>query len=267
MHRRMALLAVTALLLTTISTLHAQDWADLKGQFLFDGKIPDRKELHVSEGDKRAAKLPADYQVLDESLVIDEKTKGIANILIWAIPDPEKPDAKMPIHPDLAIAPGEHSIQIKNFAFVPHVSVIRSDQQLNMKNEELIGHNIKIDNSPFGGYNFSLPSKEKVAFPLLKQTRLPTPLSDSIAPYLKGWLVVRDNPYFAVTNDQGLFEMKNLPVGEWRFKAWHEKSGWITEVTIGKLKSNWPKGEFKVKLDKFDSFLGAVELSEKLFDK
>ncbi len=247
----------------------AQEWRDFKGQFTFVGKIPERKELKVSEKEKLAAGLKADHKILDESLLINEKNQGIANILIWVIADPDKPDAKMPIHPSYEKdRPTEHLIKVKNLYYSPRVSAMRSGVTLALVNDDRVGHNTQIHFTKY-------PQSGRAPFPsdipdLLKnvgEEKLPVLINCAIHPHEKAYLLVRDNPYFAVTNDQGVFEMKNLPVGEWRFKAWHEKSGYITEVTLGKLKSNWPKGEFKVKLDKFDSFLGAIELSEKLFDK
>jgi hypothetical protein len=44
---------------------------------------------------------------------------------------------------------------------------------------------------------------------------------------------VFNHPFFAVTNDQGAFEIKNLPPGNYVIEAWHEKYGPQTQnVTI-----------------------------------
>lgn len=268
--RILTTLVTVAWLATCTPTSPAQEWRDYKGQFTFVGKIPERKELKVSEKEKLAAGLPADHKIYDESLLINsyEKNRGIANILVWAIPDPDIPDAKMPIHPSYEKdQPTEHHIKIKSFAYSPRVSAMRTGVNLKIENADSVGHYSKIDSPDFEETGRSLSPKAPETFLFKKQMRFPAGISCTIHPHEKAYLLVRDNPYCAVTNEQGVFEMKNLPVGEWRFKAWHEKSGYITEVTIGNLKHNWPKGEFKVKLDKFDSFLGAVELSEKLFDK
>jgi hypothetical protein len=268
MQSRFLTLLITLLLTGISANARAQEWRDFQGQFTFVSKIPERKELKVSEKEKFAAGLPADHKFLDESLLINEKNRGIANILIWAIPDSDKPVAKMPIHPSYEKdQPTEHVIKIKDFVYAPRVSAMRTGAKLKIEGEDPVEHYSKIDSPALEESGRSIPEGHVETFNFKKQTRFPASISCTIHPHEKAYLLVRDNPYFAVTNDQGVFEMKNLPVGEWRFKAWHEKSGYITEVTIGKLKHNWPKGEFKVKLDKFDSFLGAIELSEKLFDK
>ena len=44
---------------------------------------------------------------------------------------------------------------------------------------------------------------------------------------------VFNHPFYAVTNDQGTFEIKNLPPGNYVIEAWHEKYGPQTQtVTI-----------------------------------
>lgn len=244
----------------------AQEWRDFKGQFTFVGDIPKRKEIVV---DNDRGHLPKDHRFYDESLLVNEKNRGIANILIWVIPDPDKPDAKMPIHPSYTMAPpAEHVIKVQKLILSPHVSIMRTDaKKLLIINEDPIGHNIDISSPEIPASCRSPAPNGRDTWDIKKQTKLPAQVSCFIHPHEKAYLLVRDNPYFAVTNDQGVFEMKNLPVGEWRFKAWHEKSGYITEVTLGKLKHNWPKGEFKIKIDKFDAFLGAIEVPDRLFNK
>jgi hypothetical protein len=70
-----------------------------------------------------------------------------------------------------------------------------------------------------------------------------------------------------VTNEEGAFEIKNLPVGKWRFQFWHERSGYITEVTANKKKGVLKKGQVDLEIKKEGVNLGEVTLAAKLFDK
>ena len=60
--------------------------------------------------------------------------------------------------------------------------------------------------------------------------------SASSATCTSGWArtaACSTHPFFAVTNDQGAFEIKNLPPGNYVIEAWHEKYGTQTQnVTI-----------------------------------
>ena len=42
---------------------------------------------------------------------------------------------------------------------------------------------------------------------------------------MSAWIAVFDHPYFSVTGDDGTFDIKNLPDGDYTLQAWHEKYG------------------------------------------
>ena len=43
-----------------------------------------------------------------------------------------------------------------------------------------------------------------------------------------------NGPYYAVTDDDGNFEIKMAPVGKARLVAWHEGAGWVGGDKTGK---------------------------------
>jgi hypothetical protein len=58
--------------------------------------------------------------------------------------------------------------------------------------------------------------------------RAPGPVSCSIHPWMQAWWLVLDHPYFAVTDDNGNFEIKNAPAGTQRVVVWQEAVGYVT---------------------------------------
>ena len=83
---------------------------------------------------------------------------------------------------------------------------------------------------------------------------------------MKGWIVVKDNPYFAVTDEDGKFEMKNVPAGEWKFTFWHEKSGYVDQITRDGKAEKWKKGRLEVKVDGNGVDLGELKVAAKVFE-
>lgn len=249
--------------------LLAQDWANLKGRFTFDGEPPPRTELPYTALERTRIGAPEGLKLLDESLIVDAKTKGIANVAIFAVPEWMTPKVEMPIHPSAKEgAESEHPIRIKNLAIAPHISVMRSSQQLTLTNEEPFAHNLKLDATGVGpSFNYLLASLKKVIVPKMEQTQLPSRLSGSIAPYLSGYLVVRDNPYFAVTNEKGEFEIKDLPLGNWRFQAWHEKCGYVRKLKWKDVDTTWTKGRFDIELTKNGVDMGEIKVNAEIFKK
>ena len=56
--------------------------------------------------------------------------------------------------------------------------------------------------------------------------RLPIKIECNIHPWMNGWVRVFDHPYFAVTDADGNFELKNAPAGNYRLMVWHGQGGW-----------------------------------------
>ena len=40
---------------------------------------------------------------------------------------------------------------------------------------------------------------------------------------MEAWVVVLQNPYFAITDKSGVYSIKDLPAGTYTLKLWHEK--------------------------------------------
>jgi hypothetical protein len=56
---------------------------------------------------------------------------------------------------------------------------------------------------------------------------------------------VLKNPYFAVSDKDGKFEIKNAPAGTYRLVAWQEGMGWV----VGDTKPNKMGKKITIKAD------------------
>jgi hypothetical protein len=48
--------------------------------------------------------------------------------------------------------------------------------------------------------------------------------------FMKGWILVQDHPYMAVTGEEGTFEIKDIPAGKRDFQFWQETAGYLKNV-------------------------------------
>ena len=79
-------------------------------------------------------------------------------------------------------------------------------------------------------------------------------------------MLVRDNPYFAVTDKSGKFEIKNVPAGvELEFRVWKEGINDVVDVTLNGSPTKWKKGKFKLTLDNDAEEEMNVEIDASLF--
>src|SRR6266849_4649482 len=55
------------------------------------------------------------------------------------------------------------------------------------------------------------------------------PVKCNVHPWMKGYIAVFKHPYFAITDKDGTFDLKNVPPGDYTIEAWHEKYGVLTQ--------------------------------------
>jgi hypothetical protein len=73
-----------------------------------------------------------------------------------------------------------------------------------------------------------------VVVDLEEDERAPMPVMCNIHPWMKGWIVVLDHPFAALSDENGDLTIKGLPAGEELvFRVWVEASeGSLGELTI-----------------------------------
>src|SRR5437667_2727284 len=148
---RILSLCLLALALAAASTgvAAADDWAELTGKFIYDGPAPTPKPIIIDADPAEFGKLG----LVDESLVVDKKTGGIANIAVYV----RTKDVK--VHPDL-----EKNVKKvvkfdnKGARFVPRILPIWLEKQtLCLCNSDKVPHNTNIQPIGDTGANPLLP--------------------------------------------------------------------------------------------------------------
>ena len=230
MRRSLFVMAVVTVLGTASLALGAdndKDWGTLKGRIVWAGdKLPEPPELKV---DKDQQHCLSKGKLLSEQWVVNKDNKGIRWVFVWLTPDPESGKKVLPIHPTLKdIKVKEVVIDQPCCRFEPHGLGMRQGQVLVAKNSSPITHNFKFGGHPLRnpGGNPAIPAKDQAKIDnLIADEKIPVICECSIHGWMKAYVRVFNHPYFAVTDANGNFEIKNAPAGNWRLKIWHE-TGW-----------------------------------------
>lgn len=201
-------------------------WVTIKGQVVFpaDKEIPKRSALNVTQ-DKDHCLSKGD--LLDESIVINPKNRGVKNVVVFLRPDDTNPKsefAKDQIFPDDAKRkPAEIVIDQPCCMFVNRVTAARVGDKIVVKNSAPVPHNFFWDSSNNGAHNATIPKMDKWEMPdALKKENPPIQYKCTIHGWMTGYVRIFDHPYYAVTDEDGKFEIKNAPAGKFRIVYWHE---------------------------------------------
>lgn len=245
---------------TTASKDTGEPWGHLKGRFVYDGTPPAADALQITKDQEVCGK----HDLRDESLIVSEGG-GLKNVVVFLYlgRGDEAPEA----HPSYADAASTAVVLDNlNCRFEPHVAMLQTGQTLLVKNSDPVGHNTKIDTFTNPPMNQTIPAGGMLEHSFDEAERKPMPTSCTIHPWMTAHLLIRDNPYFAVSNENGEFEIKNLPRGDWTFEVWHEKAGNIDSVSIGGQTKAWSRGRVDVSIVGGDNDLGEIKIAPAAFE-
>jgi hypothetical protein len=225
-----ALFAAALVGSTTLTSAEAADakWTTIKGQIVLakGATVPEPAALNVTADKELCLK---DGPVLSEEWVVNKKSGAVKNVFVWIEPADAKRGTPFPanlVNPKLAVPPSKPlEIDQPCCQFIPHALAAQAGQTLVIKNTAPKPHNAKWDSLENGQANPLLPPGKEFAIKNLKAEKGPIPLACSIHPWMKAWVRVYDHPYFAVTDGDGNFEIKDAPQGKFKVYIWHE-TGW-----------------------------------------
>jgi plastocyanin len=121
----------------------------------------------------------------------------------------------------------------KGCLYQPRVLAVQANQPIEVVNDDPTSHNIHpIPTNNREWNKAELPgAKVEEAF---AREEIAIPVKCNIHPWMRGYIAVLKNPYFAVTKADGSFDLPQLPPGTYTIKAWHEKLGTSTQtITVG----------------------------------
>jgi hypothetical protein len=221
---------LAALSLTAPVPKPGPDWVTVKGTVVWPEKekIPEAKALDLT----KAQGGDADYlrkggAVFDEPFVIDATTRGLKDVFVWLRPDDDDPKAKFPadrIHPDLAKAkPVTHTITSEFCRFDRRAVVARAGDAIEFVNAGKVPIAPRVVLAD-ADHARTLPPDGKLV--VAKDVQAGAGYFRDLVhqgwvnglhwPPGQGTLRVFDHPYFALTNETGEFEIKQVPKGKWR---------------------------------------------------
>lgn len=106
--------------------------------------------------------------------------------------------------------------------FVPHVLGIQVNQKLKITNRDPTDHNIHFTPRNNPDWNHMVQSGATHIEHTFAHAEVMLPAKDNQHPWMKAYIGVLPHPFFAVTNLEGSFEIRNVPQGTYTLVAWHE---------------------------------------------
>ncbi len=199
----------------------------ITGTVSFDGDIPPVEMLSINRDILHCGKESRPSQKLE----IHPATKGIKNVIVSIedISEGKKIDATG-IHPLL---------DQQRCTFIPHMLVITAGTTVDFLNGDNLMHNVHAHCIKNPSFNEATTSKQRLSkrFDFKEAVRI----SCDVHKWMSAWIVVKENPYFAMTDERGHFTIEDVPPGTYKLQTWHETLGTnVKEIKLG------PNEELKI---------------------
>lgn len=202
----------------------------VSGTIRFDGKAPTPIAIDMAQDPAcgQASKTPN----MTEQYVVH--AGRLANVFVYVkdgLGDRMYMPAKTPVVLDQ-----------KGCRYIPHVIGTMVGQPVEFRNSDRTMHNIHIvppgrdDSSGFDISQAPMAGTEQHTF---RNSGLMIPVRCNNHPWMEAFLNVVKNPFFAVSNTDGTFEIQGLPPGTYTLVAVHEKLGTqAQQITIQSHKAS-----------------------------
>lgn len=182
----------------------------IKGVVDFKGAVPKIATLDMTADPMCPQKeQPADTVVV--------KNGKLANVFVYVKEGAPAGSYPVPSQPVV--------LDQQNCRYTPHMMGIMAKQPFKIMNTDQADHNIHDMPSNNPSWNESqMPTDQPItkSFP---NPEMMVPLQCNQHPWMRAYVNVMSNPFYAVSGEDGTFEIKNLPPGEYTLAAVHERFG------------------------------------------
>jgi hypothetical protein len=200
---------------TTAPPVDEASAATVSGKVSFTGEKPKVPTLDMS-ANPACAKAHSTPAKSEEVVINDNGT--LKNVLVYVkgVPDRQYPAPS-----------GAVTLDQKGCQYGPHVVAVMSGQNIEIKNDDPTNHNIhplpKINQE----WNESQApgSDPKMRSFAREEKDPPIAVKCNVHPWMRSYIAVSNDPYTAVTGDDGTYTIKSLPPGSYTLVTWHEKYG------------------------------------------
>jgi plastocyanin len=152
---------------------------------------------------------------------------GLANVFVYikqGAPKAPAPAGDAPV------------LDQKGCMYEPYVMGVVTGQKFKVHNSDALLHNVHATPKANKEFNFAQVSKGQENEKSFDQAEVLVRMKCDVHPWMFAYIGVVDHPYFAVTDKDGNFTIKNVPPGKYTVEAYHLKAGAKTQETDGTKK-------------------------------
>lgn len=187
----------------------------IAGKVSFSGTVPPAERVKLS-ADPKCAAIHKDGL---ERQPLRVKDGGLADVLVYV---------KSGIGASYAAPPEPILLDQIGCVYRPSMIVVMVGQPLRIRNSDDTLHNIHPRPTVNKEFNIGQPRKGMESTKTFEKPELMIPTGCDVHPWMRSYISVLAHPFFALTKDDGSYEIGALPDGEYEVEAVHSRLKTVT---------------------------------------
>ena len=187
--------------------------ATLTGKVLLKGTVPENPKINM-DADPVCKSLHAG-EVRDQKVVVNAD-QTLRHVFVY-IKEGFSGASETPKAPAV--------LDQKGCQYEPHVLGIQTKQPLSIINSDATLHNVHALGQKNPEFNLGMPIQGMKLEKTFFNPEVMMKFKCDVHPWMNAYIGVLPHSLFAVTTEEGTFEISGLPAGEYTLEAWHETYG------------------------------------------
>jgi len=194
----------------TFVTVDPNTTGEIMGEVSFSGAVPKLSTIDMTAD-------PMCPQKSQPAETVAVKNGKLANVFVYikdGLPQGSFPSPSTPL-----------VLSQKDCRYIPRMLGVMVKQPFKIVNDDQANHNIHDMPNHNPQWNEEQQPTDKPITKSFPNPEMMLALQCNQHPWMRAYVNVMQHPYFATTDEEGKFDIKNLPPGDYTLAAVHEKFG------------------------------------------
>lgn len=188
------------------------DGGTIKGTVKWQGALPHLTPSEINKDNQVCDPLGEKHRDLERLLV--SPNGGVANTVVFLKNITAGKAMDLPLE--------RRFLNQKSCRYEPHILLVPEQALLTVRSSDPLLHTVHMSGS--ADYNLPFTTQgQEITRPMNREGVVDLRCNAGHV-WMNGEAIVASNPYYAVTDSEGNFELTNVPAGQYEIEAWHE--GW-----------------------------------------
>jgi hypothetical protein len=177
-------------------------------------KLPITKNSDVCDPDSKKTR--------DLERLLIDSDGGVANTVIYLRDVTEGKAMDLP--------PALQHLDQKDCRYVPHILIVPEGSPLQIRSSDSLLHTVHMAGAASNNIPFPFQNQD-IQIPMKRSGVIDLKCNAGHV-WMNAEVLVVKHPYYAVTDEHGSYELKDVPPGEYEIEAWHEGWGIVREESV-----------------------------------